>query len=771
MRTKLLVLLVLSILIISLVGASEKSLKPETTSGESKSIIYPLGDSTAQLFILEQNDRTTTIRQNIPSQPSLPKSNGTILDIPTNDDCSNAIEINEVENLPFNSFDATVDGGIFSSLPNVWFLYTATETGEMEAFVQDSSFTSVGEIAVYDGSVCPEKTVFPDAIEQNGGETIESAVAITESLPLKYTGTLQGFSRDYNFSCLRYNSSKPDVVYSYTANTDDIITAILITPDASVDASLIIMDGDGAELAYSKFCNYYGGEGIFGKAALNFEVVAGETYYLVIVGSISGTDGNYELMIYSPDYYMIDRKFSIYSYADVIFDAVAGHDYLIEMSFQEPGSLTVLSVGPAPERPVNDNCENATDAGVLEAPGTFQFTGDNTGATLECDYLSFEYDEVWIKFATDDTLDISLSYCNNPQIERFLTVSNLLSDECPCNYDEWFSVDDILSLDCPNMAGVLSWYQLPPGTYYYPMLTHYTYEGPYVLTLTTCVPQYCSDESVFGRGPSDPHSPYWDFILSDFEAGYFVADKFEDVAGTINRVTCWGLFTDPNDVSSGCEPTDPTPLQIVFCELNETSPYVPGDTVAVYDVSIPPELTGYTFTDNNIPQQKFIIELDEPVNMTDGWLMIKGNDGTNDCVFAWQNSETTGAAVQYDALSGQWSRAECSMAFCFEGQVGIDDEPVSLPYDVTLHQNYPNPFNATTSIQLSLDKTDYVTLSIYDITGRLIRSLHNGELSAGTHTIIWDGLNESGKQVSSGMYFYKLKTSDESFTKSMVLLK
>jgi subtilisin family serine protease len=99
------------------------------------------------------------------------------------------------------------------------------------------------------------------------------------------------------------------------------------------------------------------------------------------------------------------------------------------------------------------------------------------------------------------------------------------------------------------------------------------------------------------------------------------------------------------------------------------------------------------------------------------------------------------------------------------------DEPVGLPETFALGQNYPNPFNASTSIRFSLDKPGVVTLSIFDLLGRKVRQLHSGKLSAGEHAYVWDGSDDRGSAVTSGIYFYKLTGDEGSQTRRMVLLK
>jgi immune inhibitor A len=101
---------------------------------------------------------------------------------------------------------------------------------------------------------------------------------------------------------------------------------------------------------------------------------------------------------------------------------------------------------------------------------------------------------------------------------------------------------------------------------------------------------------------------------------------------------------------------------------------------------------------------------------------------------------------------------------------------VPLPKDISLGQNFPNPFNPTTTIVYELnpvnqDRETHVVLSIFNILGRRVRTLVDGEQSAGRYTVIWDGTDESGLEVASGVYFYRLNRGGESESKKMILLK
>ncbi len=88
-----------------------------------------------------------------------------------------------------------------------------------------------------------------------------------------------------------------------------------------------------------------------------------------------------------------------------------------------------------------------------------------------------------------------------------------------------------------------------------------------------------------------------------------------------------------------------------------------------------------------------------------------------------------------------------------------------------LAQNAPNPVRDGTSIDFSLAKTSHVDLSIFDVSGRLVRALVSGEQTAGVHTTSWNGADDSGVRVASGVYLYRLSTPEGVLSKSLTLVK
>ncbi|MDP8201455.1 MAG: T9SS type A sorting domain-containing protein, partial [Candidatus Tenebribacter burtonii] len=85
--------------------------------------------------------------------------------------------------------------------------------------------------------------------------------------------------------------------------------------------------------------------------------------------------------------------------------------------------------------------------------------------------------------------------------------------------------------------------------------------------------------------------------------------------------------------------------------------------------------------------------------------------------------------------------------------------------------NYPNPFNPTTTIEFSIQNDSEVKLIIFNIKGQIIKSLINEYLNIGKHSVNWDGCDNSGQSVGSGVYLYQIKTPTETITKRMLLLK
>jgi hypothetical protein len=102
--------------------------------------------------------------------------------------------------------------------------------------------------------------------------------------------------------------------------------------------------------------------------------------------------------------------------------------------------------------------------------------------------------------------------------------------------------------------------------------------------------------------------------------------------------------------------------------------------------------------------------------------------------------------------------------------VGIGQEQ-PIPFEYALKQNYPNPFNPETNIEFSLAKEQNVSLVVFNLLGQQVRTLANSSLGAGDHVAHWDGRNDNGANVPSGIYFYRISTPEFSQTNKMVLVR
>jgi len=94
-----------------------------------------------------------------------------------------------------------------------------------------------------------------------------------------------------------------------------------------------------------------------------------------------------------------------------------------------------------------------------------------------------------------------------------------------------------------------------------------------------------------------------------------------------------------------------------------------------------------------------------------------------------------------------------------------------VPGNFALHQNFPNPFNPSTEIRFDLPEAGRVDLAIFNLMGQKIRTLSADQMTPGYHAIVWDGTNDLGSQVATGMYFYSIQTKGFNATKKMLFLK
>jgi hypothetical protein len=124
-------------------------------------------------------------------------------------------------------------------------------------------------------------------------------------------------------------------------------------------------------------------------------------------------------------------------------------------------------------------------------------------------------------------------------------------------------------------------------------------------------------------------------------------------------------------------------------------------------------------------------------------------------------SGTWSAVVSDSVCSGDWE-----VAF-----VDVEELANSIPTRFKMTQNYPNPFNSATTISYHVSEITDIELTIFNILGQKIRTLVNCRQSAGSYQIQWDGQDNEGRNVASGIYFYRLKAGEFAKIRKMVLIK
>jgi ligand-binding sensor domain-containing protein len=151
-----------------------------------------------------------------------------------------------------------------------------------------------------------------------------------------------------------------------------------------------------------------------------------------------------------------------------------------------------------------------------------------------------------------------------------------------------------------------------------------------------------------------------------------------------------------------------------------------------------------------------------------GVLRFDGREWTQYATANGLLSDRAGA-IGIDKYNRKWIATSAGLC------VLDDDGPVAVtngpPAPFMLHGNYPNPFNPSTAIEFSLPAASRVKLTVYDTTGQIVRELASGMLPAGKHSLAWEGRDDAGRPVSSGLYFARLAVGDRVLVHKMLLLK
>lgn len=147
-------------------------------------------------------------------------------------------------------------------------------------------------------------------------------------------------------------------------------------------------------------------------------------------------------------------------------------------------------------------------------------------------------------------------------------------------------------------------------------------------------------------------------------------------------------------------------------------------------------------------------------NMDDRWTLTMIDNATGDVI-------DMRSAFSYDFTSTTSPRTFTVIL----GDDALDIPNNEMPTVYSLGANVPNPFNATTAIEVGLPKGGDVRVEVFDMLGKKVTTLVDGEMNAGMHRIVWNGVDNAGREVASGVYLYRVTAGDFSETKKMTLIK
>lgn len=156
------------------------------------------------------------------------------------------------------------------------------------------------------------------------------------------------------------------------------------------------------------------------------------------------------------------------------------------------------------------------------------------------------------------------------------------------------------------------------------------------------------------------------------------------------------------------------------------------------------------------------------INLAQGDTVNYSQPFTCPTALNWSNCELV-VFLQSDATREVLQAARITLLE-LDQQVSINDN-AELPDRFKLEQNYPNPFNSSTTIKYALASDGFVRLTVFDLAGRRIATLVDGLQGAGLHQVVWNGTDDEGEAVTSGVYFYKIEIEGKSQTNRMLLLK
>jgi ligand-binding sensor domain-containing protein len=245
-----------------------------------------------------------------------------------------------------------------------------------------------------------------------------------------------------------------------------------------------------------------------------------------------------------------------------------------------------------------------------------------------------------------------------------------------------------------------------------------------------------------------------------------------DGMARFNGSQAWTIFKPDNPISSTGLPHNNI-MSIAIAPNGVKWIGTSGGLVRFDDVA----MTTYKTTNSNIPSNSITSVAVESNSViwvgTDQFGIAKFN-GTTFTTFNTSNSSLPSNTVHFikiDASGNKWIGTYAGLALFNEsGIVSVEGKDDFIPSDYSLFQNYPNPFNPSTLISYRIAEPSNVTLEVFDLLGKKVASLVNEFKLAGTHQFNFS-TNDLHQELSSGIYFYQLRTGNFVETKKMILMR
>ncbi len=239
-----------------------------------------------------------------------------------------------------------------------------------------------------------------------------------------------------------------------------------------------------------------------------------------------------------------------------------------------------------------------------------------------------------------------------------------------------------------------------------------------------------------------------------------------------------GIINDPSIVYNHSGDVTPDQRYLYICDELATGS---SPDITIWDIANPstPVRVGQVADDNSTVHNIYVVgNLAYVAYYASGFKVFDLTDPTRP-VLAGQYDTTMRNGESYIGAIGAYVGLPSGNILVCDIENGLfaftvtpalaTDEPADAAF--RLEQNFPNPFNPSTHIPFELTRGGRVVLSVYDVAGRRVRAVLDRELPAGLHEAEWDGKDEAGRSVASGVYFYRMQAGAETETRRMVLLK